>query len=145
MKGPRYLPQGVFDGLAIACAMSTLTGNDDILVRPLKIYLSSYPDEDAKALVHDIYLALIDVNKAVDQCFEFLRRAAKLTKADEDRIRLVIIKRLFGVLIERERNQQSPWRRLFGGTRFNYEKTLLVRRVENCPREYEQGGVIAYR
>jgi hypothetical protein len=54
--------------------MSTLLGKDDILVKPLKDCLRSYPYEGRGDLVHDVYLAAIDVNKAADHCFDVFRR-----------------------------------------------------------------------
>ena len=130
---PRYMPQEVFDGLAIVCGMSTLLGEDDILVKPLKDSRRSYPDENRKALVHDIYLAAIDVNQAADQCFDVFRMKMGINSDNEVRVRFKIMDRLRLALIEQEREKKKPlWRLVFSGPRFNYETVPLFRRVEKC-------------
>jgi hypothetical protein len=125
------MPQEVFDGLAIVCGMSTLLGKDDILVKPLKDSRRSYPDEDRGALVHDIYLAAIDVNKAADHCFDVFRRKMGIS-GNEVRVRFKIMDRLLLELIEQEREKKPLWRLVFRGAWFNYETASLVHRVEKC-------------
>ena len=129
---PRYMPQEVFDGLAVVCGMSTLLGKDDILVKPLKDCLRSYPNEGRGDLVHDVYLAAIDVNKAADHCFDVFRREMGISDNEVRVVRFKIMDRLRLALIEQEREKKPLWRLVFGGAWFNYETVPLFRRVEKC-------------
>jgi hypothetical protein len=136
---PRYMPQEVFDGLAIACGMSTLVGKDDVLAAPLKKYRRSYPDENAQALVRDIFLAAIDVNKAADQCFDAIR--SEMRSDNEARIRLKIMNRLRLILTEQERQGKPLWR-IVSDKWFNYEKVPLFQRVEKCRDNVSQAAML---
>ncbi len=51
---PSYMPQHVFDALAVFGATATLKGRIDLVLHVGNTYLSHYPDEDAATLFRDV-------------------------------------------------------------------------------------------
>lgn len=85
--------------------------------------LSHYPDEDAKALIRDVQLAAIDVNKVVDEI---------VRGNDVGRSRFEVMDHLLQDLMDFQEKRRPLWRRVFGGTWFNYEKAPIIERVTKC-------------
>jgi hypothetical protein len=62
----RYIPQYLFDGLAISHFSSDLASTHKDFDRRINVYLQSYPDEDRSALVADLAVAAAEARRTIE-------------------------------------------------------------------------------
>jgi hypothetical protein len=123
---PRFMPQGLFDQLAIThlmCVMSPVDAQDIIeqWEATLRHYVERpYPSENYLSLRQELLDSSEAINALVDTVeirgphySALLHRLAKAVEADERRRRPFV-------------------KRIFGGTRFNYEKKQTSMRKDIC-------------
>ena len=100
----RYIPQYLFDGLAISQMASDLAGTHQDFDRRIDDYLQKYPDEDRGTLVADLAVAAAEARRTV----EALVAAPHSQWHDEG----AAIESLTDVLLKAAEQSKPMWRRM---------------------------------
>ena len=128
----RHLPQDVFDVMAISQAMARVTPTPALtkqLEDAVNGYRSAYPDENFDTLWGDLAVASTEVQSAALEIYDAL---FDVGREDERQVYFAILKELNELVVRKSRNQRPFLKRVFGGTRFNYETRPIVDKVKRC-------------
>jgi hypothetical protein len=135
---PRYMPQELFDKLTVMLLMiesnaiksqNVLRKLDDLI----KHYTTRpYPDEDYALLKQDLRAAANHILELAKIALNQIRNdySYEAKHLDDDDFLFLFIKELDSVMSSNSAEKRPFWRRIFGGTIFNFEKHPLVDRVK---------------
>lgn len=137
----RFMPQTVFDAVVILRVLQIHRDEPDSLDRfsdVLSQYMHSYNGETKELLVGDVFKVLPFALERVDKLCTDL---APFYNAPPDRTaKFFCSKMILAQLVQTDKAELPLWRRILGGTRFNYEKALLVDRVEVSKRKISEAA-----
>ena len=125
----RYMPQDVFDLMVVFDLMTGVANQqngDRILDGPIERYLRSYPSEERGQLSADIYTAAHLSAPTVDD----IRKACGGTGDPKHHAYVfLVLERISKMIIKNNNAKKSVFRRIFGGTTFNYETQPQIDRA----------------
>jgi hypothetical protein len=107
--------------------MADLVGREEIFDKPFADYCSAYPDENKDGLLADIYIAAHEVRIASEQV---LNVVGIFEEGERLPLHLLILEGMRKTLNEFTRRRKPAWKRIFGGTMFNYEPEPIRDRIE---------------
>ena len=135
---PRYMPQNVFESLAILRVMADLAGDDGAYEKAVQQYRAAYPDEDFTDLDADISVAAVEVrnvSKSILKVIPFFDANEKQSA------HFSILNELRKIVSELARKHKPLWRKIFGGTMSNYADEPLIGRIEKCRENVSKAGM----
>ena len=139
----RYMQQDLFDVLAVAHV--TLHHADPGTVprkfgKLLLKYRRSYPDENMDVLVGDLLSLAPDIRKVADDIYQVLHRPQDNPAKKSTYFSVLTT---LSSVIQRQARRRRPWfKRIYGGTRFNYESSPLPERIDACRTNVREAGTL---
>jgi hypothetical protein len=128
----RYLTQDLFDTMAISHVMLRLTPTPELtkmLTVTVESYRRSYPDENFDQLRAELSSAANEVRHVSDEIYDTLFGPDFQNKTGAY---FSVLKELNELVLAEARKKQPLLKRVFGGTKFNYERSRPTNRVAKC-------------
>ena len=128
--------------MAVTKAMASLQASDQAdasFAAMVRNYRASYPDEDTASLAVDLDTARYEVELVAGDIFNTLFDA---NDPRRDEIYFSILKELFSLTSKEARKKMPLIKRVFGGTRFHYEKVPIPNRITKCKENVSLAGMM---
>jgi hypothetical protein len=129
---PRYIPQDLFDDMAITFAMSLTVSKQQTageFLAAINRYRTSYPEENFEKLIIDLNDAGYEVGLVANQVCDALFQTNVVGRA----VKLFAILTELNELVMREARKKVPtWKWLLGRTLANYKRSPAGNRVARC-------------
>jgi hypothetical protein len=140
---PGYIPQDLFNYIAVTWAQTAFVKDPKFVERlseAIDGYKYSYPAEDLKLLRDDIRKASHEVLGIAREVYEAAFRVFDESKVDQ--MYFAILAEFGAIANEKARKERPWWRRILGGTRFNYESRPITNRVDSCKKRISVAAMI---
>lgn len=138
---PRFMQQELFDVAAITHAImlrlvATATPERAAALKKdfsevMEHYIHDYPNENFQVLLTDLRAASHEVERITNSVYDAL---FQVSRPDKETVHLALLNELSQTVEQQSRKKQPLFKRIFGGTYFNYEKSPLHDRVEKCKK-----------
>ena len=117
----RYIPQYIFDGLAVRLLMTELGRTPEIFEDLLQTYFQKYPDENPAALAADLHAAANEGRWVIKVVMD----APDTTYRSE----IAVLEALLDVLTKAATLEKPMWRRMVENYFFSVQPTPIPDRV----------------